>query len=125
MLDKLDHQRTRAKNIKQRLKALEEEKLKFEQDLMEADTLSKSLEEEQASLCYIVGPDGQAEETEEEEDDEDEVLNEEQTATMMKKLNPGYLSKMFQAEIEKQKAADRNGRESAAGAALEGDGMDS
>ena len=65
MLDKLDYQRNRAKNIKQRLKALEEEQLELEKDLTEADTLTKGLEEEQASLCFIVGPEGQAEETEE------------------------------------------------------------
>ena len=125
VLDKLGYQRTRSKTLKQKFEALEEEKLKIEKDIAEADTLTKSLEEEKASLCFIVGPETQAETSEEEEDAEDEVLNEEQTAAMMKRLNPSYLSRMLQAEIEKQRAADRAGRDLGAGPEVADEGMGS
>ena len=75
VLDKLDYQRSRAKNIQQELKTLEERKIKLEKDLAEADTLSESLEGEKASLCYIAGPAGNPEESEEEEQSEQDQHN--------------------------------------------------
>ena len=112
VLDKLDYQRSRAKNIKQRLKSLEEEKLKLEKDLADADSQTKALEEEQTTLCASIGPEN-GEETSEEEEEEDEeegedddnnppgVLTEAQTAAPLKRLNPLYITNLLQAEIQR------------------------
>ena len=109
VLDKLDYQRNRAKSIKQRLKTLEEEKLKLEKDLADADTQTKSLEEEQTQLCSTIGPEVSDEESEEEEEDEEDnhspgVLSEAETARLMKRLHPGYVTRMLHAEIDRLRA---------------------
>ena len=82
VLDKLDYHRNRSKTLKHRLKTLEEEKLKIEKDLADADTQTKALEEEQAQLCSTIGPEVSEEESEEEDDEEDNppgMLSEEET----------------------------------------------
>ena len=117
VLDKLDYQRSRSKALKQELKALEEKKAKVERDITEADALLKSLEEEQTSLCFMVGPDGQAADSEEEEDSEDPpgILSEEETAKMMQRMNPTYLNRMLQAEVNRLRGVAGPGGNSAQG----------
>ena len=102
VLDKLGYQRNRTTSLKQELKTIEDRKLRIEKELLEADTRTKSLEEEQASLCFIVGPEKVDEETEEEQNEEEDYeLDEAQTAAMMKRMHKGYIARMLHAEIDK------------------------
>ena len=113
VLDKLDYQRNRSKTIKQELKTLEERKTRLEKDLQEADTLTKSLEEEQTSLCYIVGPEKAEEETEEDANEEEPELDEAQTAKMMKRMRKGYIASMLHAEIDRLRLDELQARRAA------------
>ena len=107
VLDKLDHQRTRAKNLRQELKATEEKKAKLEKDILETENQVKTLEEEKNSLVYVVGPDGPAVEEDEESPTDPGppgtpgILSEEETAQFMQRMNPRYLNRMLQAEIDR------------------------
>ena len=101
VLDKLDYQRNRAKSLRQELKTLEDKKNKVEKDITDAEGQLKALEEEQAALCFMVSPEGPAADSESEEEEEDPpgTLTEEETAKMVKRMNPVYLNRMLQAEI--------------------------
>ena len=110
VLDKLDYQRNRSKSIKHRLKAIEEEKIKLEKDLAEADIQTKALEEEQAQLISTIGPEVSEEESDEEEEEDDDdppgMLTEEETKAMMARMHKGYLTSMLHAEIARIREQD-------------------